>query len=126
MENIRVIIADDSKETRSNVKQLLSFENYIEVVGEAENGKEAITVANKTRPDIILMDINMPVKDGIKATEELNLTMPETIVVMISVQSDQEYQKRAMSAGARGFLVKPFSSSELIAQITNSYKIVKK
>ena len=126
MERIRVVIADDIKETRDNIKKLLSFEKDIEVIGEAENGEEAVFIVKESRPDIVLMDINMPIKDGIKATEEISIIVPETSVVMISVQGDQEYLKKAMTAGARDFIVKPFTGDDLTETIMRVYEIDKK
>ncbi len=121
MERVKTIIVDDSAETRSNIKQLLSFDKRIEVIGEAENGKEAIELANEARPDVVLMDINMPGIDGIKATEEITMDVPETIVIIMSVQGETEYVRKAMTAGARDFLCKPFTPDELIVTILNAY-----
>ena len=121
MEKIKVVIVDDIEETRKNIKTLLSFEKGIEVIGEAENGKEALFIINEAKPDVVLMDINMPVMDGIKATEEITLTVPETTIIIMSVQGEQEYLKRAMSAGAREFLNKPFSGDDLIRVVQKAY-----
>ncbi len=121
MERVKTIIVDDSSETRSNIKQLLSFDKRIEVIGEAENGEEAIILAREARPDVMLMDINMPGIDGIKATEEITMDVPETIVIIMSVQGETEYVRKAMAAGARDFLCKPFNPDELITTILNAY-----
>ena len=126
MEKIRVVITDDSEETRNNVKTLLSFEKKIEVIGEAENGEEAVFIVNEAKPDIVLMDINMPVMDGIRATEEISLKSPESTIVIMSVQGEQEYLKKAMAAGARGFLTKPFSSEDLIRTVVRTYELESK
>lgn len=126
MEKIKVVIVDDSLETRNNIKMLLSFEKRIEIIGEAENGDEAVFIAKEARPDIILMDINMPVKDGIKATEEITYSVPESTVIIMSVQGEQEYIKKAMSAGARDFLNKPFTGDELNRTILKTYEIESK
>lgn len=126
MEKIKVVIVDDSEETRNNVKLLLSFEKRIEVIGEAENGEEALFIVNESRPDIVLMDINMPVMDGIKATEEITFMVPESTVIIMSVQGEFEYVKKAMSAGAREFLNKPFSSEELVNAILKTYDLESK
>lgn len=123
MEKIKVVIVDDTEETRNNIKTLLSFEKRIEVIGEAENGEEAIFITKEARPDIVLMDINMPVMDGIKATEAITLSVPETTVIIMSVQSEQEYLKKAMSAGAREFLNKPFTGEELSRAILKTYEL---
>ncbi|TYQ12970.1 UNVERIFIED_CONTAM: pilus assembly protein CpaE [Acetivibrio alkalicellulosi] len=121
MEKIKVVIVDDTEETRNNVKTLLSFEKRIEIIGEAENGEEAIFIVKESRPDVVLMDINMPVMDGISATEEITMSVPETAVIMMSVQGETEYLRKAMSAGARDFLNKPFSSDDLINTILKAY-----
>jgi pilus assembly protein CpaE len=114
MERIRVFIVDDSEETRNNIKDLLSLEKKIEITGEASNGEEAIMAVKEIRPDIVLMDINMPVMDGIKATEALTLMTPGSQVIIMSVQGESEYLRKAMVAGAREYLLKPFSNDELI------------
>lgn len=123
---IRVIIVDDIKETRNNIRTLLQFNQKIDVVGEAENGEEAISLSNKLRPDVILMDINMPVKDGIKATEEISVSLPDTAIIIVSVQGEQEYLRKAMAAGARDFITKPFSSDDLINTIIKTYETEQK
>lgn len=126
MKKIRVMVVDDIEETRKNIKALLSFEKRIDVVGEAADGKEAIFIAKEAGPDIVLMDINMPVMDGIKATHEITANCPETVVIMMSVQGEQEYLKKAMGAGARQYLVKPFTAEELINVITETYSLESK
>ncbi|MCX7745538.1 MAG: response regulator [Clostridia bacterium] len=126
MEKIKVVIVDDTEETRNNIKTLLSFEKRIEVIGEASNGEEAIFITKEARPHIVLMDINMPVMDGIKATEEISVAVPETTVIIMSVQGEHEYLRKAMSAGAREFLNKPFSSDDLIRTILKTYDLESK
>ncbi|MFV1860067.1 MAG: CpaE family protein [Anaerolineales bacterium] len=116
-ESIRVLIVDDFAETRENLRKLLQFESDIVVVGAARSGQEAIEVATETKPDIVLMDINMEDMDGITATEGILSEVPFTQVIILSVQSEQDYMRRAMMAGARDFMVKPPSSEELIATI---------
>lgn len=123
MKKVRVVIVDDSKETRDNIKDLLSFENRIEVTGEAENGEEAIFIVKELKPDIVLMDINMPVLDGIKASENISMNVPESSVIIMSVQGENEYLRKAMAAGARDFLTKPFSSDDLVRTIFETYDI---
>jgi pilus assembly protein CpaE len=116
-DQIRVLIVDDITETRDHLARLLGFESDIEVVGLAESGRRAIELATSLKPDIVLMDINMPDMDGIEATEQLSAQVPGTSVVMMSVQGEADYLRRSMLAGAREFLVKPFSSDELISSI---------
>ncbi|MGE5615233.1 MAG: AAA family ATPase [Bacillota bacterium] len=122
MERIKVVIVDDSFDTRNNIRQLLSFNRKIKVVGEAKDGAEAISVVGELRPDIVLMDINMPVMDGIKATEEITLNIPESTVIVMSVQGESEYVRQAMAAGARGFLCKPFDGDELSDMIIKTHE----
>ena len=116
-DQIRVLVVDDIPETRDHLTKLLSFESDIEVVGAASSGREALEMGAKLTPDIILMDINMPDMDGITATEQMAATVPNAAVVMMSVQGEADYLRRSMLAGAREFLVKPFSSDELTASI---------
>ena len=116
-EKIRVMIVDDVSETRENVRKLLQFESDVDVVGVARTGKEAIQLSQELNPDVVLMDINMPDMDGISATELIRSKQPAVQVVILSVQSDQNYMRRAMLAGARDFLTKPPMGDELISAI---------
>ncbi|MEP6640069.1 MAG: response regulator, partial [Chloroflexota bacterium] len=120
-DQIRVLIVDDIPETRDHLTKLLGFESDIEVVGSAASGGESLTMADKLLPDVVLMDINMPDMDGIAATERLSAQVPTAAVVMMSVQGEADYLRRSMLAGAREFLVKPFSSDELTASIRQVY-----
>ncbi|MFN8398952.1 MAG: response regulator [Anaerolineales bacterium] len=117
VEKTRVLIVDDIAETRENVRKLLQFEADIEVVGTARTGKEGIQLAQELNPDVVLMDINMPDIDGITATEQIRQNTPHIQVVILSVQGDQNYMRRAMLAGARDFLTKPPMGDELISAI---------
>jgi pilus assembly protein CpaE len=116
-DKIKVIIVDDVSETRENVRKLLQFESDVEVVGMARTGQEAIQLSQELNPDVVLMDINMPDMDGISATEAIRAKQPAVQVVILSVQSDQNYMRRAMLAGARDFLTKPPMGDELISAI---------
>ena len=116
-DRIKVLIVDDIPETRDHLSKLLGFESDVEVVGAAPGGPEAIEMAAAVKPDVVLMDINMPGMDGITATEKLAAEVPNVSVIMMSVQGEADYLRRSMLAGAREFLVKPFSSDELTASI---------
>jgi pilus assembly protein CpaE len=116
-DQIRVLVVDDIPETRDHLTKLLGFESDIDVVGSAASGREALEMAVRLSPDVVLMDINMPDMDGIAATEHLSSIAPASAVVMMSVQGEADYLRRSMLAGAREFLVKPFSSDELTASI---------
>ena len=116
-QKVRVIIVDDIAETRENVRKLLQFEADIDVIGAAKSGREGIEFSKEQDPDVILMDINMPDMDGIAATEEILRNQPHVQVIILSVQGDQNYMRRAMLAGARDFLTKPPMADELISAI---------
>lgn len=116
-EKIRVIIVDDIAETRENLKRLLQFDLNIEVVGAARGGQEALELCRQINPDVVIMDINMPDMDGITATELIRRDNPATQVVILSVQNEASYMRKAMLAGARDFLAKPPSVDELTKAI---------
>lgn len=126
MPEINVLVADDIANTREDVKRLLYFEDDITVIGEAADGQEAVTMVSQLRPDVILMDINMPNMDGIQATEVIANQYPEAAIIIVSIQGEQEYLRRAMAAGAREYLVKPFSSNELADTIRRVNEVSKK
>jgi pilus assembly protein CpaE len=114
---IKILIVDDIPEARENLKKLLAFEADIDVVGTASTGREGLALAKELLPTIVLMDINMPDMDGISATRELRKSVPSAGVVMMSVQGEAEYIRRAMAAGAKDFLTKPPPAEELYATI---------
>ncbi len=122
-EKIRVLIVDDVPETRENLRKLLHFEPELEAVGAAAGGDESLEMARELAPDIVLMDINMPDLDGIAAAEAIIEANPTTQLIMMSVQSEADYLRRSMLAGAREFLTKPFSSDELVTAIRRVYKV---
>ncbi len=124
-EKIRILIVDDIADTRENLAKLIGFETDMEVAGTAGGGQEAVNLAKKERPHVILMDINMPDMDGITATEIISNTVPESPIIMMSVQGEQDYLRRSMLAGAREFLVKPFSADELINSIRHVHELEK-
>ena len=124
-DKISILIVDDIADTRENLAKLIGFEPDMRVAGTAGGGQEAVTLAKKERPNVILMDINMPDMDGITATEIISNTVPESPIIMMSVQGEQDYLRRSMLAGAREFLVKPFSADELINSIRHVHELEK-
>jgi pilus assembly protein CpaE len=114
---IKVLIVDDIPETREHLSRLLGLEREIDVAATAGSGEEAIQVAMDQRPDIIVMDINMPGIDGIAAASIIAERMPNCPIIMMSVHGEAEQLKQAMLAGAREFLVKPFSADEFATSI---------
>jgi pilus assembly protein CpaE len=114
---IKVLIVDDIPDTRDHLSRLLGMEREIDVAGSAGSGEEAIQMALEMRPDIIVMDVNMPGMDGVAAAEIISQRLPNSPVIMMSVHGEAEHLKRAMLAGAREFLVKPFSADEFATSI---------
>jgi len=122
-DKIRVIIVDDIAETRENIRKLLTFEPDIDVVGVARTGREGIELVKEVKPHVILMDINMPDMDGIEATEKIKPILPGVQIVILSVQSDPNYMRRAMQKGACDFLTKPPTADELISAVRRAGKM---
>lgn len=119
---ISVLIADDAPDTRQSVRRLLNLSIGLAVVGDASNGQEAIERVAELRPDVVLMDINMPIMDGITATEKICAAHPDAIVIMMSVNGENEYLRKAMVAGAKDYLVKPFGADELVETVYRCWK----
>lgn len=119
---IKVLIVDDIPETCDYLSKLLHFERDIQVVGTASSGQEGLNKTRELQPDIALIDINMPDMDGITTTEKILGQVPGTQVIIMSVQGEQDYLRRAMLAGASDFLVKPFSGDDLANSIRHVHK----
>jgi pilus assembly protein CpaE len=120
---INVMLVDDNADTREYIKKFLAFEEReFRVVGSAGNGRDALKMALEVKPDIIIMDINMPDMSGIDVTSQLTKLLPSAAVIMMSVQSDPNYLRKAMQAGARNFLNKPVQADELFSTIREVYK----
>lgn len=120
---IRILVVDDSEQTRENINAIFNWEEGVEIIGEATNGVEAVEMTRDLRPDIILMDINMPQMDGIKAAKTITDEGLEGSIIIMSIQGEKEYIKKAMSAGARDYVIKPFGVNELIETINRAYDI---
>jgi pilus assembly protein CpaE len=125
-EKIRVMIVDDIAETREQLRKLLSFDPDVEVVAMAASGEEAIQVVSQARPDVVLMDVNLPGMDGIAATGKIVEAIPTAQVIMLSVQGETDYMRRAMMAGARDYLTKPPSADDLLDAIHRAFKLRQK
>lgn len=126
VEKIRIMVVDDVAKVRSNLRQLLELEEDIEVVGEAANGEEALIQARRLNPDLAIMDIGMPVMDGIQATETMTVELPQTAIIILSCQDEGEYLRKAMAAGARDYLTKPSGREEILQVIHRVYQFEKK
>jgi pilus assembly protein CpaE len=125
-DRIKVMIVDDIAETREQLRKLLSFDPDVEVVAMVGTGEEAVEVVQQALPDIILMDINLPGMDGIAATAKVVELLPTVQVIMLSVQGETDYLRRAMMAGARDYLTKPPGADELMDAIHRSFKLKQK
>ncbi len=122
-ERIRVILVDDIADLRRNMEKLLRLESDIEVVGSVGSGEEGIELAKRIRPDVVIMDINMPGIDGISAAEILTRDLPGIQIIMMSVQGEADYMRRSMLAGAREFLIKPATTEEIVTSIRRVHKL---
>lgn len=120
-DRIKVLIVDDNQETREGTRRLLEYEDDIEIVDFADNGAVAIEKVREHDPDVVLMDINMPVMDGLTATQRLREESPRSQVIIVSVQDDANYLREAIRAGAADFVAKPISSEEMAEAIRRAY-----
>ncbi len=116
---IRVAIADDHALVREGLRRMLSGSDVINVIGEASNGAEAVKLVQELQPDVLLLDITMPVKDGIEATTEITSLDVKTKILILSMHSDEQYALRTLRAGASGFISKGARLEELIKAITD-------
>jgi len=123
-EKIKILIVDDNENTREGTARLLEYEDNIEIVGFAENGAVAVDRVKELTPHVVLMDINMPVMNGIEATQQIQGIAPRTKVIMVSVQDDSQYLKQAFRAGAVDFVAKPITSAELAQAIERAYSSI--
>ncbi len=119
---IKVLIVDDIPETREHLTRLLSLDQEIDVAATAGSGEDAIRQAMDLRPDIVVMDINMPGMDGVAAAEVISQQLPGSPIIMMSVHGEAEQLRRAIAAGAREFLVKPFSGDEFATTIKRVFE----
>jgi DNA-binding NarL/FixJ family response regulator len=114
---IRLLIADDQAMVRSGLKMILESESDLEVVGEAQNGEEAVRQVAKQKPDVVLMDVRMPIMDGLEATRLVVTDHPDTRVIVLTTFDIDDYVYGALRAGASGFLLKDAPADDLIAAI---------
>jgi DNA-binding NarL/FixJ family response regulator len=122
MKRISVLLADDNQLVRREVRGILERETDLVVVGEARNGRQAVTMARKLRPAIILMDITMPLLNGLEATRLILKALPDTKVLMLSIHSEEAYIEEAIKAGAMGYLIKQTCCGNLCRAIREVHK----
>jgi len=117
VKKLRILLADDHIVMRTGLRALLERQPNLEVVGESENGRETIELAASLRPDVVVMDVGMPVLNGIEAAKTIVSQHPTTAVVILSMHSDESYVMRALKAGARAYLLKESAAADLIGAI---------
>jgi DNA-binding NarL/FixJ family response regulator len=122
MSKIRVLVADDHTIVRHGIYALLGLMSDIELVGEAVNGKDALEKVEKLMPDVVIMDIAMPLMDGLEATRRICKEFPKTKVIALTQYDDREFVFPVIEAGARGFISKTAASSELASAIRSVYR----
>jgi len=115
--SLRILLADDHTIMRNGLRLLLERQSDFTVVGEASNGREAVELADLKTPDVIIMDVAMPMMNGIEATARITAASPKVAVIILSMHSDESYVLRALKAGARGYLLKDSAEGDLIAAV---------
>jgi DNA-binding NarL/FixJ family response regulator len=122
MKRITVLLADDHTVVRQGLKALLQAEEDIEVVGEAETGREAVQLTRKVLPDVVVMDVAMPQLNGLEATRQITRELPSAKVLILSSYSDDEYVRQLTEAGATGYLIKQTAANDLLRAIREAQR----
>jgi two-component system response regulator DegU len=115
--NVRIIIADDHQLFREGVKRIVNMEEDMEVIAECGDGIQVVELCNQNTPDVVLMDINMPLENGVVATERLRLIFPDVKVIILSIHDDESYVFETLRKGASGYLLKDMEAESLINAI---------
>lgn len=116
-QKIRVLVADDHDIMRSGLRMMLMAEDDIEIVGEASNGREAVRMARELTPDVVVMDVQMPVMGGIEATREIKRDCPDCAVLALTIHEDEQYFFEMLNAGAIGYVPKRAAPDDLVRAI---------
>jgi len=122
MQKIKVLLADDHNVVRQGLRALLAVELDIEIVGEADTGRQAVMLAKKLLPDVVVMDIAMPLLNGLEATRQITAQVPTTKVLILSTYSEDDYVQQLTEAGAAGYLVKQTAAQDLLKAIREAHK----
>ncbi|CAN5722299.1 response regulator transcription factor [soil metagenome] len=121
MDNLRILLVDDHDMFREGLKMLVSAQPDMEVIGEAKDGRIAVALAQQLQPDIVVMDVTMPVLNGLKATEKLKALCPNLKILTLTRHTDDAYLQQLLKMGASGYVLKQSASSELIRAIRTVY-----
>ena len=119
---IKILLADDHRIVREGIRALLEKSDLLEVIAEAENGREAVQLAKELCPDVILMDIAMPLLNGLEATHQIKRDCPEIKVLALSVHDDEEYIRQMLASGAMGYITKYAATDELVQAVVTVYQ----
>src|SRR5580704_11798878 len=119
---LRILLADDHAMVRKGFRLILSAQSDMQIVGEASNGREAVELAEKLHPDVVVMDVTMPELNGIEATRRIAESAPRTRVLALSMHKDSVYVREILRAGARGYLLKDSADADLIAAVRSVAK----
>jgi two-component system response regulator NreC len=117
MKKLTILLADDHIVMRTGLRALLERQANLQVIGESENGRNAIELAASLKPDVVIMDIGMPILNGIEATKTIVTEHPTTAVIILSMHADESYVMRALKAGARGYLLKDSAPADLLSAV---------
>lgn len=122
MSKIKVMIADDQRLMREGLQTILSLEDDLEVVGTAENGRDALKLALEVTPDVVLMDIRMPVMDGVECTGEMTRLLPDVKIIILTTFDEDQCIVECLQKGARGYLLKDVPSEMLVQSVRDAYR----
>lgn len=122
MNKIRILLADDHTILREGIRSLLEHEPDMDVIGEAEDGHQAVKIAAQVKPDVVLMDISMPRLNGLEATSQIKKFIPDAKVLILTMYDNEEYIRKALAAGAMGYLLKDAAARELLGAIRAVYR----
>jgi len=117
MERIKIVLADDHTVVRQGFRSLLQAEKSFDIIGEAENGRDAVQVVKKLRPDVVVLDISMPILNGVQATQQIQKFNHKIKILILSMYMDEEYVREVFHAGAAGYILKQTSGTELVKAI---------
>jgi len=122
VEKIRILLADDHTLVRSGIRSLLEDEPGLDVIGEAEDGRTAVSMASQLKPDVVIMDIAMPLLNGLEATRQIKIQCPDVKVLILSMHDNEEYIRQVLEAGAMGYILKDAAARELISAVQSVYR----